>query len=98
MRKLKQRPKMSLLNGHRMIYIAIMFLLTISNVFLIYKSSQLLHEASDAIKDLAAKTEEMASVVEAYHEIMDPIMDKESRVYSFRFEPVEDKDDKQSKA
>lgn len=89
---------MSLLDGHRMVYIAAMFLLTVFNVFLIYKSTQLLHEASEAIRDLSSKTEEMAAVVEAYHEIMDPIIDNEVRSYTFRFEAVEEKDDKQPKA
>lgn len=85
---------MSLLDGRRMIYIAAMLLLSGFNAFLIYKSSTLLHEVSEAIRDLSLKTDEMASVVAAYHEIMDPIMDKESKKYSFRFEPIEDKDDK----
>lgn len=89
---------MNLPNGRRMIYIATMLLLSLFNAFLIYKSSTLLHETSIAISDLAEKTKEMASIVEAYHEIMDPIMDKESKRYSFRFEPIEDNNDQQSKA
>ena len=77
---------------NKMIYMTALAVFTGLNIILVYKNAVLLHEVCSKIEELNTKTKEINDILDAYHEVMDPFIEEDK--YKFRFEPVQDNNDK----